>query len=218
MDLPEYRFTLTGQTRLLMHADDVEAADRLEAFRKAPQNKGAGKAGDDRSPAWSWKTNLYHDGDHVGIPADVFMACLRAAGSRLKLKGNTTCKALTQTGLNLGEGFLEITIDGKKVPMRAIEKIDGTFPEHMKAVEGLGFKLHVVRRRVGQAKHVRVRPCFFPWELSGTLQVLDGVWTKEMLGQLISVAGHYCGLCDERPGGKTPGTFGRFTGTIEEIK
>ena len=45
------RFDLTGITALLMHNDDFESSDLLNAWRKAPANKGISVAGDDRSPA-----------------------------------------------------------------------------------------------------------------------------------------------------------------------
>jgi len=45
----EYKFKLTGATPLLVHADDVEKADLLKAWRKNPENKNLSVPGDDRS-------------------------------------------------------------------------------------------------------------------------------------------------------------------------
>lgn len=54
-------FELTGTTPLLMHADDVDAADALIEWRQKPDNKNISKPGDDRSPPWAWQTYLYRD-------------------------------------------------------------------------------------------------------------------------------------------------------------
>jgi hypothetical protein len=40
--------------------------------------------------------------------------------------------------------------------------------------------------------------------------------TDEKFRELWGIAG-YCGLCDWRPSSKTPGPFGMFVATLEEI-
>jgi hypothetical protein len=47
-----YEVTMTGTQPLLLHADDIEWADRMSAWKDDPANKKTSKAGDDRSPAW----------------------------------------------------------------------------------------------------------------------------------------------------------------------
>ncbi len=94
-----YEFQLDGLTPLLVHADDVEASDRLQEWRKAPENKSLSTPGDDRSPPWTWQTYLYTDGTHLTVPSDNVMVALREAGCEITLKRQTTFKALTQSGL-----------------------------------------------------------------------------------------------------------------------
>jgi len=64
--MEQYQVTLKGLTPLLMHSDNLAFSERVTAWQKAPENKANSKAGDDRSPAWTWIGYLYHDGKHVG--------------------------------------------------------------------------------------------------------------------------------------------------------
>ena len=73
-------FTLTGLSPLLMHADDVLMADELSHARKT-MPKGQKAAGDDRSPAWSWHTYCYHEGDELVWPSENLMVSLRSAAA-----------------------------------------------------------------------------------------------------------------------------------------
>ena len=88
-------FELTGEMPLLMHSDDVEAADELKEWRKDPANKDLSVAGDDRSPAWTWQTYLYSDGEHVTIPGANLMVNLRTAATQIILKKQKTFKELS---------------------------------------------------------------------------------------------------------------------------
>ena len=83
--MEQYQVTLKGLTPLLMHSDNLAFSERVQAWQKAPENKANSKAGDDRSPAWTWIGYLYHDGKHVGIPADNLMTMLREAGTNFSL-------------------------------------------------------------------------------------------------------------------------------------
>src|SRR3954447_9876381 len=95
----EYQFTLTGQTPILFHADDVMATDELKAWQKDPKNKGISVAGDDRSPPWTWQYYLYTDRTNISDPAENVMACLRKSAARIPLpKGKGTFKELSQCG------------------------------------------------------------------------------------------------------------------------
>ena len=94
----KFRFTLTGVSPLLLHADDIERSDQLTAWRKDHKNKNVSKAGDDRSPPWTWQTYVYSDGRNIVIPSDNLSASLLQAGGQMKLSGMKTYKELSQTG------------------------------------------------------------------------------------------------------------------------
>lgn len=238
-DIRVFSFRLIGTTPLLMHADDVEQADGLDAWRKDPAHKGVSKAGDDRSPPWTWKTYCYSDGKYISVPADNLMAALRYAGSQLTLKKQKTFKAATQCGLVIRELHCPVQVPifnvpespdnpesgiasgikgWRKVDADAVNGLDGTFAEQAQAVKELGFKLFVKRAPVGTSKHVRVRPRFEHWMLEGTIEVAMPEFTTEVLTKLWTIAGNYAGLCDWRPASpKSPGPFGRFQAELEEI-
>lgn len=209
------RFTLKGVTPLLMHADDVEAATTLDVWRKAPGNKNVSVPGDDRSPGWTWQTYLYRDADgNVAMPADNVMVALRQAGAKMTLKGQTTFKAITQSGLLMTDETLEFANGGKPVSASEFVKIRGEkFTDQKKAVEKAGFELLIKRAKVGTSKHVRVRPMFRSWQVSGVIQVMAPEITIDSLVMLFDLAGDV-GLCDWRPGCKTPGRFGMFEATV----
>lgn len=214
-----YDFTLTGLTPLLLHSDDVELADELGHWRKAPENKNLSKPGDDRSPPWTWKTYCYSDGETIGVPADNLMVSLRQAGAAIIIKGNTTFKSVTQSGLMIDQIHIPILVDGKVVSAKKIEKIEGEFSKHASEAKKLGFSLFVKRARVGQSKHIRVRPRFEQWELRGRIETTVEEITTVILQQLFDIAGKYKGLCDWRPSSKSsPGPFGRFQAKLEEVK
>lgn len=205
-----YSFNLTGLMPLLMHADDVESADRLMEWRKDPANKNLSVAGDDRSPSWTWQTYLYTDGENIALPAENLMVALRSAGTQLILKKQKTFKEISQSGLLIPNEFLTFTVDGASIPMAKIEAMkDRKFADQADAVRALGFRLFAKRATVGRAKHIRVRPRFDVWEASGSIQVLVPEITEDILHTLFELAGRV-GLCDWRPGCRTPGPYGMF--------
>ncbi len=210
-------FQLTGMTPLLLHQDDVIQADALGEWRSDPNHKELSKRGDDRSPPWTWKTYTYTDGQYVVMPSANLMVCLRQAGVQLlhpKGKSGKTLKEATQSGLQIDAEFLALLAEGKRVPWAAIAAIDSArFLDHVHAAEALGFRLFVKRAKVGQAKHIRVRPRFNDWAVHGTLCVLDDVFSRDLLRDLFEKAGKQ-GLGDWRPGCKTPGSFGQFTAKL----
>jgi hypothetical protein len=214
-DVRSARFTLKGLTPLLMHADDVEAASTLDQWRKAPGNKNVTTPGDDRSPGWTWQTYLYRDAaGMVAMPADNVMVALRQAGAKMILKKQTTFKAITQSGLLLTDETLEFTNGGKQLSADEFVAIrDEKFTDQKKAVEKSGFELLIKRAKVGTSKHVRVRPMFRSWQASGVIQILAPEITFDSLQMLFDLAGDV-GLCDWRPGCKTPGRFGMFEATV----
>lgn len=210
-----YHFTLKGYMPLLMHADDVQASDTLSLWRKAPENKNVSQAGDDRSPPWTWQTYLYSDGEHIAMPFENIMVAIRQAGTQIILKKQKTFKEITQSGLLIRDEFCRFTVGGKQIAMREVDKLkDRPFTEHLAAAQKLGFKLFVKRARVGQAKHVRVRARFDKWEVSGIIDVLVPEISHETLAKLFELAGKV-GLCDWRPGCKTPGPYGMFTSELK---
>jgi hypothetical protein len=215
-----YEFTLKGTTPLLVHADDVEKADLLTEWRKAPENKNLSKPGDDRSPAWTWQTYLYSDGEFLTVQSDNLMVALRQAGAEIKIKGNKTFKQETQSGMFIPAEHLPILVAGKQIPIASIEAItgDANYADHAKAALALGFRLFVKRAKVGNSKHVRVRPRFDEWGIVGVVEVTAKEITTPVLVQLFNIAGRK-GLCDWRPTSpKAPGPFGMFTAEIGEIK
>jgi len=209
-------FVLKGVTPLLMHKDDVLAADMLQEWRKDPANKGMSVPGDDRTPPWTWQANTYVDEDgNVTIPTQNLMRCLCKAGSRMILKRTTTFKELTQTGLFIANDCLDFVNGGTKVNMSDfVKNRDEKFTQQMARAEKTGFKLDV--RRVGMqsgSKHVRVRPIFRAWQARGVLNVTAPEFDQERLNTLFELAGMQ-GLCEWRPGGKTPGSFGMFEASV----
>lgn len=214
-DIRKAKFILKGITPLLMHADDVEAASTLDEWRKSPGNKNVSVPGDDRSPPWTWQTYLYRNEDGmIAMPADNVMVALRQAGAKMTLKRQTTFKAITQSGLLMTDETLEFTNSGEQISAAEfVDARDEKFTDQKKAVEKAGFELLIKRAKVGTSKHVRVRPMFRSWAVSGVIQIMAQEITFESLQMLFDLAGDV-GLCDWRPGCKTPGRFGMFEASV----
>lgn len=218
-------FELKGTTRLLMHSDDVLWADELKVTR-AEMDKELTIRGDDRSPPWSWLGCMYDDGEFVTMPAANLAACLRAAGATMLVpgKGKKTYKEASQSGLSFIGEHLTFTNNGKQVPiapLRALRKLGNNpeiFSQHQATAAKHGFELYVKRAKVGAGKHVRVRPMFKAWIVTGEVDVeLPDVLTTDVLRDLFCAAGRK-GLGDWRPGCRTPGTCGQFVATLKRIK
>jgi len=216
----EYQIRLTGKTPLLMHRDNIEWADFMDAWRVDPANKNAGKAGDDRTPAWRWLGCLYHDGNVIGLPAENIMRSIMEGGVMVPVPGGKngkTFKSQTQSGMRCGETLWPIEINGGQLSWPDTEKLkdETDFKTHRTACEGRGFALNVKRAKVGQSKHIRVRPEFpAGWTAEGTILVWDNQITPDTLSLILDYAGQYKGIGDWRPGGKTPGPYGIFTAEI----
>lgn len=219
-------FVLKGTNKLIMHRDNIEFADDLERAR-AELKKELSKKGDDRSPAWSWLGCLYVDErkEFVGMDSCNLATCLRQAGATMPIPGarnGKTYKESTQSGLNiLGGESLDFTVGGKKIalaPLEALRELGPSrdvFPLHQAAAAKAGFELYVKRVAIGKSKHVRVRPRFNGWEITGAVEVYDtDTLTLEVVEDLFAAAGRK-GLGDWRPGGKTPGPFGQFTARLK---
>jgi len=221
--MKQYRITLTGLNPLLMHRDNLAFAERIEAWRKDPANKELSVRGDDRSPAWTWLGYLYHDTKHVGIDADNIMTMLREGGAKVTNKGKETFKKQTQSGIMLDQQQLELHVNGNQVPIEPLQALIGTtdFLQHLEAAESAGFELLVKRAKIGQAKHVRVRPMFRNWVAVGSITVIDeeiSGLTEPILSRILAQGGALCGLCDWRPSSpKASGTFGTFSAELQVL-
>jgi hypothetical protein len=206
----------TGTMPLLLHADNIEWSDKMEAWRKNPTNKGISRAGDDRTPAWRWIGNLTYDDqkDIIAIPSEYIMRSLMGGGAQVPTgKGQKTFKAQSQSGILCQEMFWPLLVNGKTIGMGAIRELlqVDEFPSQLERVKKLGFNLFVKRARIGTQKHIRVRPRFDNWSISGEIILTDKQITPEILRQIADIAGRTQGLGDWRPGAKTPGPFGMFT-------
>ncbi len=224
MSLAKYRFELTGLTNLLMSSDDIDKGDMLMAWRKDPSNKSFSVPGDDRSPAWSYMTRLYSDEQHITMPSANIMGALKKAGAMMTIKGNKTFKSATQSGLLIDREHCDFFVDHDGSGYHQINIADVvaikdlSFAEQCVECQKLGFNLHKKRVPVGSAKHIRVRPMFKNWKVTGTILVMMKEISRDILEQLFSLSGT-AGLGDWRPSApKSPGPWGQYTSTITSIK
>lgn len=221
MAIRRYRIEITGTQPLLMHADNIDWADEMEAWKNDKNNKKTSRAGDDRSPAWRWIGNLYHDGEVVIMPVENIMRCMMEGGAMVLVPGGRagkTFKAQTQSGIMPTSAGWPLLLNGKPVQFAAIKAMIGKkdFAEQKAAAIASGFELYLKRAKIGASKHVRVRPRFERWSLKGELVVADEQITTDVLTDVLESAGAYKGLGDWRPGSKTPGMFGMFEAKIKE--
>jgi len=212
---------ITGLTPLLMHADNIEWADQMEEWRKDPENKSKSKAGDDRTPPFRWIGCLNTDGNIITIPSEYIMRCLMEGGAQVPTgQGKKTFKAQSQSGLLCPEFHwpLQLNGSGATVSMSDINslKSKSRFVEHSEGAQRLGFSLFVKRVRVGQSKHIRVRPRFDHWSTEGRIAIIDDAITPKILQKIFDLAGRYKGLGNWRPGSPTPGQFGMFEASVTE--
>jgi hypothetical protein len=202
-----------------MHADNLEWVEMMQAWEKDPANQGGSIKGDDRSPAFRWLGCLYTDRGKVAIPADNLMTLLREGGARCPTgKGKSTFKSLSQSGLIVDQISWPLLVNGKEIPTAPLDRLreEADFKVHEEVCKSLGFELFVKRAKIGQSKHVRVRPRFENWSCSGTITVIEDQITEFVLSNILTFAGRYSGLGDWRPSSpKSPGSWGKFTAVIE---
>lgn len=213
----EYSLTLKGVTPLLMHAANIDELDALEKWRKDPRNKG-GRKGDDRNPAWTWQCYLTHDGDHIAIPAEYLSRVLRNGGVNMVMSGKKTFKSLSQSGVFIKDPFSVLLVNGKQIAMDDVLSWKNLpFDEQRKNAKEAGFDLWPKMVRVGQAKHVRIRPRFANWEIRSRFVVRNEKLTLDVLQQMWSLAGEG-GIGDWTPSAASaPGSFGIFSATVALI-
>jgi hypothetical protein len=215
-----YRITITGTQPMLHHADSIEWADAMDEWKLDKDSKKGSKAGDDRSPAWRWLGSLYHDGVQVIIPTENIMRCLMEGGAMVPTgSGKKTFKSQTQSGIQPTSIGWPLLIGGETVPVAKILSLNGEkdFAKHRQAALDHGFSLYLKRAKIGQSKHVRVRPRFEVWGAVGELVVTDEQITDRVMNDITEMAGRYKGLGDWRPGAKTPGPYGMFVAAISRV-
>jgi hypothetical protein len=222
--MKRYEVTLEGLTPLLMHNDNLAFGEKVEAWQKDPANKEFQERGDDRSPAWRWLGYVYHDKKVFGLPSDNLMTMLREGGAKVINKGKETYKKQTQAGIMIDQQQWPILIGDKTVPVEPFFDLIGgnDFNAQLELAEKYGFELLVKRAKVGQAKHVRVRPMFRRWKAVGSLTVIDEELSglvAPVLDTILAQAGALVGLGDWRPASpKSSGTFGKFAPKITPVK
>lgn len=218
-----YEVKIIGESPLIMHWDNIDWSEQMKEWRENPENKKVSVAGDDRSPAQTWIGSMYHDGEHVTIPYENIMRCFMEGGTQVLVPGGKsgkTFKAQTQSGMMLLDLNWKLKLSGNLVPVEPLLALtkEKDFKKHEEAAKKAGFVLFVKRARIGQAKHVRVRPMFDKWAATGVVQVTDDQITTSALQDIVRIAGMYKGLGDWRPSSRTPGPFGRFRSEVKEIK
>lgn len=213
-------FELLGEMPLLMHWDNIEGGDTLKEWRQDGKNKNQSVPGDDRSPAWTWHTYLYNDGEVVTMPQDNVMSSLMSGGTQVILKRQKTYKELSQSGILISTEHLNFEYgDGKTLTIKQLEAMrDMPFKKQSERCAELGFRLFCKRAKIGNSKHVRVRPRFDRWRVSGELQVISEDLPFEKLELIFNYAGR-AGLGDWRPSSpKRPGPYGMYTAKLKQIK
>lgn len=218
--MERYSITIRGERDLLLHHDNLDFVERVKAWQKDPANRNKSVAGDDRSPAWTWIGCLYHDAYQLVIPADNLMTVIREGAKRVSTGKRGTFKSQSQSGILINEESWPLFVNGKTVAWNEIAALgtEESFEAHQKFAVDHGFELFVKRAKIGQAKHVRVRPRFQNWSCTGSVTILDDAITKPLLQTILDQAGRFAGLGDWRPSSpKSPGPFGTFTATVEEM-
>lgn len=220
MKTATYQVNLTGESPIIMHADNLKGAEKVRAWQKNPNNKEMSVAGDDRSPAWTWLTYCYHNGKNLVIDVDCIMSMLRDAGKKCPAPtGRGSLKSQTQSGI-IAEGLgWDLLTNGNTIPWEPLEALynEPDFEVHQQVAESLGVELFLKRAKIGMAKHVRVRPRISNWTASGVITVLDDQLTQDVITTILKQGGFYIGLCDWRPGSRSPGQFGRFSVNVKKI-
>lgn len=213
------KFELVGTMPLLMHRDNIEGGTILQEWRKDGKNKNQSVPGDDRSPGWTWTTYLYEDGEVVTMPQENVMRALMTGATQVILKKQKTYKELSQSAIFMDTEHLRFEYgDGKQLTLHQVDKIkDLKFAEQAEKCEQLGFKLFCKRAKIGTSKHVRVRPRFDKWKVSGELSVRNPDLPFDKLVEIFEYSGA-AGLGDWRPSSKTPGPYGMFVPTLKQIK
>ena len=122
-------------------------------------------------------------------------------------------------GLVVNEAAWPVMVGDRTIQYAPIKTLieNPDFDAHVAAATACGFELFVKRAKIGAAKHVRVRPRFDEWAISGSITVFDEMITNDVLTNILTFAGTYAGLGDWRPSSpKSPGPFGKFTVAVRK--
>jgi len=220
----QYAVKIIGQNPCLMHNDNLSWSEQLKKWQIDPDNQAESVKGDDRSPAWTWVGSLYVEGGKVVVPADNCMTMLREGGSRVPTgKRGGTYKKQTCSGLVVDQSSWPLVGPKGEISvapiMELVNRHEKDFSKYEQLALDLGFSLFVKRARIGQAKHVRVRPRFDVWSAQGTCTVLDETITDKVFEAIWREAGERSGFGDWRPSSpQRPGPFGKFKCEITKIK
>ena len=161
---------------------------------------------------------MYHDTEHIVVPGDNLWTCFREAATSVTLKGNKSFKESAAAGIFIEQEQLPVLVNGRPIAIASLlESREKSFADQCKLVKSLGFRLFVKTVRIGQAKHIRVRPRFDSWELRGTMLVTADELTLDVLNMIGEVAGHRKGLCDGRPSSRKPWPYGQFSIAFERV-
>lgn len=202
-----------------MHADTIESRDTLEAWRNDPANKKLSKAGDDRTPPWTWKLYLYHDLEKVCMPFENLQRCMSIGATKVKVgKGQKTWKEDSIGEVLFVQEHLEFSNGGKTILMEDVNEIaeEKQFSKQAELVHKLGFSLYPKFVTVNKNKHLRVRPRFDSWKVKATIAVGEPLISAEVLKQWFYYAGK-AGIGDGRPSSGRPYPFGTFDTSIVEV-
>jgi hypothetical protein len=200
-----------------MHHNNIEQRDRLEETRKRMRG---GKPGDDRSPPDTWKSYLYvsDETNKICIPTENLLAALLLGGMKVKMSGKETYKTHSQR-IAFDRLDYDLVIGSGTIDKSSIESIQGEYLEHADAVRALGFRLQVKPASVGTTKHIRVRPLFAQWSVTGTFEIEAddaSILGLSALRDIFTATGRLVGLGDWRPSSpKRPGQYGRFVAEID---
>lgn len=220
--MDKFTFRIEGVSPLLCHADSIDWSDRMKAWSDDPKNKKDSVAGDDRTPAFRWIGCFDHDGKYAGIPLENLMKCILRAATKVPIPGNRhkkTFKSEVMAEMVLGSPLFPILVGGKNpIEMSRLNKLLEVkdFAAHCEAARNMGFILFCKRARVGQSKHIRVRPRIDSWAIEGSMSVFDDKLARA-LPEIFEIAGRKIGLGSWRPDGPTPGMHGRFSAKVTKI-
>jgi hypothetical protein len=196
----------------------------VKAWRRDPLHKNTDK-GDDRHPPWTWITYLYLGADgFVSLPQTTLIKMLVEAGKSFKMPGSRkSLKGAVAALIQFDRIHYPLTFDGDKqvnhdtlAPIADME----TYDEQEAEVKKLGFTIDMRRVTVSTSKHIRTRPHFHNWSVTGRIRVdnTDGTLDKNTIEELFNFAGRFQGVCDYRPSARNPGPFGTFDATVKRIK
>jgi len=212
--------TDSGGSDLLLHGDAVAWREEMAKARADLKRSGVkGAAGDDRSPAHTWIGCVDYSAPLVSLPSDNIMTCLREGAAKITVPGkrNLTYKRSSQTAILVDNMHCPIMVGGKTIDMGDVKALiaEPEFDAHVTRVAEMGFELFVKPVRMGQSKHIRVRPRFREWTCDVPITLLTDDIDRDLLVQIAETAGRYCGIGDWRPSSpRSPGSFGRFAVSV----